>query len=187
MLQRNKQLILLSSVIVINLAIAFTLLSRQDVFAPKREISICFSPNNGCQLSIINYLNQASTSIYVHAYSFTNKELANALIEAHHRGLDIKILYDKQQAKSKHSLLPLLQKTGIACYIDQTKGLAHNKIMIIDNNTIITGSYNWSNNAEYRNAENLLFINNKNIAGKYLANWYARLANAKSIDLQPHD
>ncbi|HCA81727.1 MAG TPA: phospholipase D family protein, partial [Bacteroidetes bacterium] len=64
-----------------------------------------------------------------------------------------------------------LAGAGISVFIDHVHAIAHNKVMIIDNESIITGSFNFSKAAEERNAENILIIQNKQLAAKFLENW----------------
>lgn len=69
-----------------------------------------------------------------------------------------------------------MMRRGIPVKIDKPPGLAHNKVMIIDSETIITGSFNFTNAAEKRNVENILFIKNKSLAQRYKTQWIAREA-----------
>lgn len=122
-------------------------------------IDSCFTPQEECLPSIVNAIEGAKESIYVMAYYITQPPIVDALIKAHVAGVKVEIVMDRTQEKSRYSGLPQLKKSGIPCYID-TKGIRiqHNKVMIIDNELLLTGSYNWSRSAEIRNAENLLFI-----------------------------
>ncbi|AIL13856.1 hypothetical protein IM40_10855 (plasmid) [Candidatus Paracaedimonas acanthamoebae] len=63
-------------------------------------------------------------------------------------------------------------------------GIAHNKIMIIDNDIVLSGSYNWTNAAETRNAENLLIIKDQSTVQIYIINWKKRYQRAKEMNLQ---
>ncbi|OGX14069.1 MAG: phospholipase [Omnitrophica bacterium RIFOXYB12_FULL_50_7] len=132
---------------------------------------VYFSPKGGCTEAIVKNLDQAERSILVQAYSFTSKPIAEALIAAHKRGVKVKVLLDKSQLHGKGSKLDLLADAGIPAMIDTKHSIAHNKVMIIDGITVLTGSFNFTNAAEDKNAENLLVVRDKTIARKYRNNW----------------
>lgn len=77
---------------------------------------------------------------------------------------------DKSHLPERYTNAPFLGKSGIPVKIDPAHAIAHNKIMIIDGETIITGSFNFTKAAEEKNAENLLVIRDKNLAVKYIKN-----------------
>jgi phosphatidylserine/phosphatidylglycerophosphate/cardiolipin synthase-like enzyme len=92
-------------------------------------------------------------------YSFTSKPISKALLDAHKRGINVVAVLDKSQRTQKYSGATFLANAGIPVYIDSRHAIAHNKIMIIDWSTLITGSFNFTKAAEEKNAENLLVIN----------------------------
>jgi len=145
------------------------------------SVSVCFSPNNNCQEHIIKIVNKAQYQILVQAYSFTSSEIGEALIKARERGVDIKVLLDKSHLKEKKSLSPILINNGIDVKIDRVNGIAHNKIMIVDESIVITGSYNFTKAANNRNTENLLIISDPGLASLYLENWRKREQNAIEV------
>jgi len=135
------------------------------------EEEVYFSPHGGCTQAIVDNLNWAERYIRVQAYSFTSKPIAEALIAAHKRGVDVKVLLDKSQLRGKGSKLDLLVQAGVPVLIDKKHAIAHNKVMIIDGVTVLTGSFNFTTAAEDKNAENLLVIRDKVVAKKYRNNW----------------
>jgi len=106
----------------------------------------------------------------VQAYSFTSAPIAKALLNAHKRGVKVEVILDKSQRKEKYSSADFLAHSGINTLIDSAHTIAHNKIMIIDGETVITGSFNFTKAAEEKNAENLLVIRDKALAEKYIKN-----------------
>ncbi len=132
---------------------------------------VFFSPKGGCTQAIVDNLSWAERYIRVQAYSFTSKPIAEALIVAHKRGVDVKVLLDKSQLRGKGSKLDLLVQAGVPVMIDKKHAIAHNKVMIIDGVTVLTGSFNFTNAAEDKNAENLLVVRDKVVARKYRNNW----------------
>src|SRR4051812_19571521 len=125
------------------------------------DIACYFSPRGGCTDAVVNEIRQARQQILVQAYSFTSVPIANALVEARNRGVAVYIVLDKSQRTEKYSGADYVANAGIPTMIDAAHAIAHNKIMLIDGLTIVTGSFNFTTNAEQHNAENLLIIRNR--------------------------
>ena len=138
------------------------------------KVATCFTPPSGCGTVIANLISKAEESIYVQAYGFTSGEIAKALINASNRGVKVRVLLDKSNIGAKHSKMRDLRKAGIEVLIDEISGIAHNKTIIIDASLIITGSFNFTTSADIRNTENVIMIRDKQVAQKYLQNWFAR-------------
>lgn len=144
------------------------------------HVRACFSPQGRCIDHIVSAIIRAESSILVMAYSFTSFPIAQALVNAFERGIDVKILIDRSQLKGKFSQLSFLIQRGIPVFIDLAAGIAHNKIIIFDEKSVLTGSYNFSHAAEVKNAENLLFIDDPSLAQIYKKNWEERASHAKA-------
>jgi len=86
----------------------------------------------------------------------------------------VRVLLDKSNIGAKHSKMRDLRKAGIEVLIDEISGIAHNKTIIIDASLIITGSFNFTTSADIRNTENVIMIRDKQVAQRYLQNWFAR-------------
>lgn len=146
------------------------------------QIQACFSPNQNCTQMLIDAINAAQHSIEVQAYSFTSYPIAKALAEASDRGLKVRIIVDKSDVTPNHySLLPYLKKHNIELYVDDQVNIAHNKVMIFDESTLETGSFNFTRAAQRQNAENMLIIHNKDLANVYLNNWQNRLSISQKL------
>mgnify|MGYP005614674281 FL=1 len=137
-------------------------------------IHSCFTPGQDCTHQITDHISKADHSILVQAYSFTSKDIADELIEAKNRGVKVKVLLDKSQRKQKYSLLHYIADTGIPVWIDSKPAIAHNKVMIIDEKEVITGSFNFTDAAQKRNAENVVFITDIKLAEEFIENWQNR-------------
>ncbi len=136
-------------------------------------IEVAFSPNGGVTKSIIKALAEARKSILVSAYSFTSKELAEALLLAKKRKVMVKLILDKSQMSQRYSSSSFFANQGFDLRIDVKHAIYHNKVMIIDEQTIITGSFNFTKAAEVKNAENVLIIRgNPQLASLYTQNWW---------------
>lgn len=151
------------------------------------DIQVFFSPKGGCTEAVVENLNQARSNILVQAYSFTSAPIAKALVDAEKRGVKVQIILDKSQRTEKYGSADFFQRAAIPTYIDAKHAIAHNKIMIIDGKTILTGSFNFTKAAESNNAENLLVIqNDPALVAKYTANWQAHLKHSEIYQGKPY-
>ena len=121
-----------------------------------------FCPQDDCEERVIIAINNAEHSIDAAIYSFTSKNIASALIEAQNRGILPRIIIDSLQSKSKYAMDEFLKQNNIETRI--MPSTMHNKFVVIDNSLVITGSYNWTENANSKNNENIVFIQNKETA-----------------------
>ena len=142
------------------------------------KLSVCFSPEGQCEKLVLHAINSAEKEILVQCYSFTSKAISLSLMKAYERGIKVKILFDRSQLKAPYSQIHRLTKFGIETAVDNTKGIAHNKVIIIDGKRIITGSYNFSNAANYRNAENMLYVQDQRLANIFKKKWGQRYVSS---------
>lgn len=97
------------------------------------------------------------------------------MINAKERGIDVRVILDKLQLYSKYSVINELFSSGITVWIDDKPKIAHNKVIVIDSQKVITGSFNLSKTAEKGNAENLLIIEDyPELVRQYVKNWETR-------------
>ena len=139
---------------------------------------VWFSPNGGCEAEIESLLDSASTSISVAAYDFTSRPIADALQRAKTRGINTHILQDAKAAAERGSVSPLNVARGIDVWLDNHEKIQHSKYIIIDSETVITGSYNWTTNAEHSNAENLIVLHDPTLATAFIADWTRHAAHS---------
>jgi phosphatidylserine/phosphatidylglycerophosphate/cardiolipin synthase-like enzyme len=132
---------------------------------------VYLTPSGGCTDAIVKEINNAKSEILVQAYSFTSAPIAKALVQAHKRGVKVEAILDKSQRSEKYSSATFLANSNIPTFIDAAQAIAHNKIVIIDQSTVITGSLNFTRAGEERNAEHLLIIKSKELAEIYMDNW----------------
>ena len=142
-----------------------------DLTLKDTPVSVYFSPKGGGQQAIVDAIGQAKESVYVQAYSFTSAPIAKALVDAARRGVKVEAILDKSQRKETYTGATFLRNEGIPVWIDAAHAIAHNKVMVIDGETVVTGSFNFTKAAEERNAENLLIIKDKGLARLYMENW----------------
>jgi len=163
----NYLIALLLSTLLINLSFALP-------FSHNASYQVCFTPGGDCTAEIVESLATAQSAIWVQAYSFTSKPIAQALLAAAQRGVKVQVILDKSQRSQHYSAAQFLFNQGIPTWIDQHVAIAHNKVMVIDENTVITGSFNFTQAAQKSNAENLLIIHDPQLAKQYLQNWQNR-------------
>ncbi len=147
------------------------------------KTTVCFTPRGNCAEQITNAIDQAQKSILVQAYTFTSKPIAQSFIRAKKRGVDIKVILDESQISSKYSVINELFYQKIPVYIGYKPAISHSKIMIIDEQKIITGSFNFSDSAQKRNAENPLIITGDLLlVEQYVENWKNRQSQSKPYE-----
>ncbi|WP_300156078.1 phospholipase D family protein [Solidesulfovibrio sp.] len=110
-------------------------------------------------------------AVYVQAYSFTSAPIAKALVDAARRGVKVEVILDKSQRKETYTGATFLRNEGVPVYIDAAHAIAHNKVMVIDGQTVVTGSFNFTKAAQEKNGENLLIIRDAGLAKLYMENW----------------
>ncbi|WP_341823978.1 phospholipase D family protein [Wolbachia endosymbiont (group A) of Udea olivalis] len=145
--------------------------------------TVCFTPRENCTNLIIDSVDHAKKSVLVQAYQFTSKPIAESLVQAKKRGIDVMVILDESQVSSKYSVINELFHQKIPIYIDYKPAIAHNKIIIIDDSKVITGSFNFTYAAESRNTENLLIITGDPLlVEQYVENWKNRQSQSKPYE-----
>ncbi len=143
------------------------------------SIQVYFSPGGGCTDAINKALSQAKEEVLVQASSFTSAPIAQALLDAHKRGVGVQVILDKGQKTQKYSSATFLNNSPIPTFIDDNHAKADNKIIIIDREIVITGSFDFTKASEEKNAENLLIIKDKGLAKVYVENWEKHQEHSK--------
>jgi phosphatidylserine/phosphatidylglycerophosphate/cardiolipin synthase-like enzyme len=132
-------------------------------------VEVYFSPQDGTLEQLLRAVNSAQESIYFMAYSFTSDELAEAMVEKARSGVTVRGVFDKDQYHSNLGTeFDNLLDAGLDVRLDGNPRLMHHKVIIIDQMIVITGSYNFSNNAEHNNDENTLIIHDPGVAAAYM-------------------
>ncbi len=154
-----------------------------EQFKSTGTIDVYFSPRGGATEAIVKEITSAKSEILVQAYSFTSTPIAKALVDARKRGVKIEAVLDKSQKKEKYSSADFVAHAGIPTYIDSAHAIAHNKIIILDRSTVITGSFNFTKAAEEKNAENLLILKgNKPLVERYIKNFEEHMGHSEAYE-----
>jgi len=151
-------------------------------------ITACFAPPapGACDptTTLVGALDAARRMIRVQIYTLTARPIVAALIRARKRGVDVRAIVDRSQLREDPhdaAAVARLLAAGIPVRVDTVPGLMHDKIAIVDDATVLTGSFNYTWSAEHRNAENLLLIHDPALAALYARNWRVAEARARPL------
>ncbi|MDR3593778.1 phospholipase D-like domain-containing protein [Clostridium sp.] len=134
------------------------------------QIEIYFTKKDGnLDKILIKEINSALKNLDIAIYSITKENIVNAIIDAKKRGVDVKVITDKQEAhtKAQKAMLDKLKVNNIPVKINSHTGLMHLKLSVIDDKTALAGSYNYTLNATKVNDENLIIMRMPNIVNNY--------------------
>ncbi len=150
--------------------------ARETTFTPNASYKLCFVPDGAsCEKLIIDSISHTRHSLLIQAYSFTHPKIAAAVKDAKGRGVDVRVIVDKSQASEKYTSATFLKHGGVPVVVDTDPAIAHNKVMIFDQEAVFTGSFNFSRSAQDRNAENGIVISgDRALVKAYTDNWTKR-------------
>lgn len=171
----RETLVLLSALFAAGLSFA------SEPPAATVEAQVWFSPAGGARDAILESIAGAKKEILVGAYKLEDGIVADALVRAKERGVAVSVLMDKKKSRYKKSQKSRLVERGIPVYTDGEHFLFHNKVMIIDRNVVLTGSFNFKADAETSNAENLLRLRSPEFARMYVDDWQKHRGHAIEI------
>jgi phosphatidylserine/phosphatidylglycerophosphate/cardiolipin synthase-like enzyme len=139
---------------------------------PEREaggvlVECRFSPEDDCAGRLIALIREARESVRFAVFAFTLVPVAEELVKKHAEGADVKGVFEKGQ-ESPYCCFRILEECGVPVRWDQNLHYLHHKFFVIDETTVITGSFNPSRHAQAANDENLLIIRHPGVARKFL-------------------
>jgi len=132
---------------------------------------VAFSPDRGATDLVVRTIESARRSVHVAAYSFTSKAIAEALLDAHRRGVDVDVVVDKSQATARYTAATFLANEGVPVRMDYRYAIMHDKFIVVDGETVEEGSFNYTAAAESKNAENVLVLHDAAVASSYDKEW----------------
>jgi phosphatidylserine/phosphatidylglycerophosphate/cardiolipin synthase-like enzyme len=141
------------------------------------QVEVAFTPGDDVAARIVERIANARSSVKMQAYLFTDRRVANALLAARKRGVEVQVIGDaSQQAAGGLPHLAALQRAGARVWLDAEHAAAHDKVIIVDGGgdraVVITGSYNFTNAAQSRNAENIVVISgNRAVTDRFVDNF----------------
>ena len=160
-------------------------------FPAQGEIEVAFAPRDNTEKVLIELIRSARKSLKVHAYVFTSRQIADAMVAAHRRGVKVEVLADaKMNRREKGNAIPRLLAGGVPVAFETRYNAAHNKVLVVDAEgpkcAVLTGSYNFTWSAHNRNAENLLIVRGHcELARAYRDNWLRHRAEATPVKSLP--
>ncbi len=140
-------------------------------------LGVYFTPPAGAGKALVHWIDDARQEVLVQAYGFTHNAIAQAVLRAHQRGVRVAVLLDQKSSSTNRYVIDLLESNQVALRFDGEHAIAHNKVMVIDQRIVVTGSFNFTNSADTRNAENLLVLESPALAARYHANWQTHWAH----------
>ena len=150
--------------------------------APSATIEICFAPESDCAAFAARAIDRAERQILVGAYGLTTGAgIVEALLRAHQRGVEVKLIADKTTPCGRNSGIDPLASAGVPIWIDHSARIAHAKIMVIDGILTLNGSYNWTRGAA-ANSEDLNLVASPAVAEAYAAHWRDRQTRSLRFD-----
>lgn len=151
--------------------------NAEDSFQFSPKCYVHFSPKGGATDAIVNRINLAEKEVLVQAYNYASVEIADALIAAKNRGVKVTLLIDGKQPTANGNQLQYSKDHGLDVHLDKKHAISHNKVMVIDNKWVHTGSFNFSSNAENRNAENSVWCQDNDMAKIYSDNFKIHMSH----------
>ena len=153
--------------------------NNEDILVDEKYVSVYFSPTNKISTTqIIPLINQAKKSIYIPAFYITHNDIIDALINAHKRGIEIKIIVDETSVKGKYVNVNYIKQNGIDLKIENWAGKMHMKSIIIDDDILVIGSMNFTKQGERMNDENCIVIKNSQILNSAYKKMFFKLWNS---------
>ncbi|MCP4643035.1 MAG: DUF1669 domain-containing protein [bacterium] len=130
-------------------------------------IECYFAPEDKAEREIVEEIEDAGQSIDFMAFSFTSEPIAEAMAERMEEDVRVRGLFEKRGAGSSYSRDDYLRDRGAEVHMDSNKYTMHHKVIVLDRETVVTGSYNFSKSAEKKNDENVLIIHDPEIAERF--------------------
>jgi phosphatidylserine/phosphatidylglycerophosphate/cardiolipin synthase-like enzyme len=144
------------------------------------QVEVYFSPDDGTLARLLELVGAAQESIYFLAYSFTSDELAAAMLARADDKVIVAGVFEESQYESNIGTeFDNFRLAGVSVYLDGNPRNMHHKVIIIDEQIVVTGSYNFSANAEDRNDENTLIIHGVEIAARFMQEFQRVLDKAE--------
>lgn len=131
--------------------------------SPKLNNGAYFSPGDTCLNAILSAINNTKHGLHICVFTISDDRITRAILQAHRRGVKVKVLTDNEKLLDKGSDIKELALADIPVRIDNTPNHMHHKFAILDNKTVLTGSYNWTRSAALYNHENLIISDDKTL------------------------
>lgn len=168
------------------------LVARRNIFSDvsyrhffrleETDISLCFSRGGDCRDFITSYLAGAHNSIHFMTFAFTDRVISSMILMRFYEGLPVNGIYDRRQM-SQYATYHHLSFHNVSVFHGCGPGMMHHKVFVVDEEIVITGSFNPSRNADERNDENVIIIRNAELAETFLKE-FERITNLCMMSLE---
>lgn len=149
------------------------------------SVQTFFSPRGGGRQAVLDEVDKAKKRIRLMTFSFTDVDLGLLIRAKAEEGVKVEGVFDRWLAAGRYSLFPQFKAEGMNVWLDGNEALMHHKVIIIDDSTVITGSFNFSQNAEANNNEALLIIRDARELVKAYDDEFKRLVHAAKNNKPP--
>ena len=155
---------------------------EQAVTIDGTPIQVLFAAEDNVASRLVSLIESAQSSVRFMAFSFTHDEMGAAVLARAEAGVDVRGIFETRGSETEYSEMPALYCAQVDVRQDGNPGAFHHKVFIVDDQVVVTGSFNFSNSADESNDENVLVIANKGIAAQYLQEFERRWAEAEEPD-----
>jgi phosphatidylserine/phosphatidylglycerophosphate/cardiolipin synthase-like enzyme len=161
-----------------SLALALALLLSVPLLSQAQpSIQVGFSPEGSARKLVLQTIGSAKHSIQMLAYAFQSPDIAQALVDAEARGVEVRVVVDRKRNENKPSkkAMDFVTRNGVELRTNDRFHIHHDKTIIVDGHTVETGSFNFAPSAEKVNSENVVVIRDApEVARQYLGHWQSR-------------
>jgi phosphatidylserine/phosphatidylglycerophosphate/cardiolipin synthase-like enzyme len=144
------------------------MIEDQDLTIDGTPIQVLFAAEDHVVSALVPLVESAEESIRFMAFSFTHDELGAAVLERADAGVDVQGIFETRGSETEFSELTNMYCAGVPVLQDGNPGTMHHKVIVIDGRIVVTGSANFSNNADRSNDENVLIIAHEDMGQAYL-------------------
>jgi phosphatidylserine/phosphatidylglycerophosphate/cardiolipin synthase-like enzyme len=190
----NNMIVINSPELAANYSTEFAKMFEKRQFGPTKDKAIpnsvvtvngtrienCFASEGKCASQIVSTIKGSKQSIRFMAFSFTSDPIEAAMAERSKAGVTVSGVFETTGSQTAFSAYGKLKKEGLPVYTDGNPWVMHHKVIIIDDRIVIFGSFNFSDNADTQNDENLLIVDNPEIARAFKAEFDRVLALAQN-------
>lgn len=132
------------------------------------ESAAYFTPGDSGPRAIAGLFNRARHSVDVCVFTITDDRIASAMLDAHRRGVTLRVISDDEKAHDTGSDIRELRRAGISLHTDRDPNHMHHKFAVFDRTTLLTGSYNWTRGAAEHNFENFIITNEAGLVTSFV-------------------
>lgn len=167
---------------------AALLLALAGLLHAEPRIQVGFSPEGSARALVLETIGSAQCSIQMLAYAFQAQDIMQALVAARQRGVEVRVVVDKQRnlGKTSRKAMDFVVRHGVELRTNSHFHIHHDKTIIVDGSTVETGSFNYAASAETLNSENVVVMHGMpDVAAQYVAHWQSRWALAQPYHPSP--